>query len=105
MGTARGGSVLWQPATGRQTNVASLGTVAWFFLGVNRCKVPLSAGLGLFDRDMALTSALLAPLVLAGRFAGIAVASRVKQRSFDIGSAVRILCRDSRACCSTGLDE
>lgn len=61
-----------------------LGTVAWFFLGVNLCKVPFSAGLGLFNRDMAVTSVVLTPLVLAGGFAGIAVARRLEQRSFDI---------------------
>jgi uncharacterized membrane protein YfcA len=61
-----------------------LGTVAWFFMGVNLCKVPFSAGLGLFDRDMVVTTVLLAPLVLAGGFAGIAVARRLGQRSFDL---------------------
>jgi uncharacterized membrane protein YfcA len=61
-----------------------LGTVAWFFMGVNLCKVPFAAALGLFDRDMAATTVLLAPLVLAGGLVGIAVARRLEQRSFDI---------------------
>jgi uncharacterized protein len=61
-----------------------LGTAAWFFFGVNLCKVPFSAGLGLFDAGMAVTAVLLAPLVLAGGLAGIVVARRLEQRSFDI---------------------
>ena len=38
-----------------------LGTAAWFFLGVNLCKLPFSVGLGLVDSSMLMTAALLTP--------------------------------------------
>ena len=60
-----------------------LGTAAWFFLGVNVCKLPFSIGLGLLHRDMLVTTALLAPLVLLGGGVGVLVVRRVGQRSFD----------------------
>ncbi|CUR60834.1 Sulfite exporter TauE/SafE [metagenome] len=61
-----------------------LGTTAWFFFGVNLCKLPFSAGLGLFDTEMLWTALVLAPLVLVGAFVGIRVAGRMRQSSFDL---------------------
>ena len=60
-----------------------LGTAAWFFLGVNLCKLPFSVGLGLVHRDMLVTTAVLAPLVLLGGVGGVLVVRRIGQRSFD----------------------
>ncbi len=77
-----------------------LGTGAWFFLGVNLCKVPFSVGLGLVHRDMLVTTALLAPLVLLGAAIGFVVVHRIGQRSFETAvlgaslvSAVALLLR------------
>jgi uncharacterized membrane protein YfcA len=61
-----------------------LGTAAWFFLGVNLCKLPFSVGLGLIDADMLRTTALLAPLVLLGAWAGVHAVRRMRQRTFDV---------------------
>jgi uncharacterized membrane protein YfcA len=60
-----------------------LGTSAWFFLGVNLCKLPFSVGLGLIDADMLRTAAVLVPLVLVGGVVGVVVVRRVGQRSFE----------------------
>lgn len=60
-----------------------LGTAAWFFLGVNLCKLPFSVGLGLVHRDMLVLTVLLAPLVLAGGAAGVLVVRRMGQKSFE----------------------
>jgi len=61
-----------------------LGTAAWFFLGVNLCKLPFSIGLGLIDQDMLVESLLLAPCVLVGAFVGIHVVRQMGQSSFDV---------------------
>lgn len=60
-----------------------LGTAAWFFLGVNLSKLPFSIGLGLVHRDMLVTAAVLAPMVLAGGVVGVFAVRRIEQRSFD----------------------
>lgn len=60
-----------------------LGTAAWFFFGVNLCKLPFSVGLGLVHRDMLVTTAVLAPVVLAGGVAGVFAIRRIGQRSFE----------------------
>ncbi len=60
-----------------------LGTGAWFFLVVNLCKVPFSAGLGLFSADMLIMTVLLAPLVLAGCGVGVWTVRRISQEGFD----------------------
>jgi uncharacterized membrane protein YfcA len=60
-----------------------LGTGAWFFLVVNLCKVPFSAGLGLFSADMVLMTVVLAPLVLLGCAVGVWTVRRISQDSFD----------------------
>jgi len=75
-----------------------LGTVAWFFLGVNLCKVPFSVGLGLVDAAMLRNTAVLAPLVPVGAYAGVRAVRRMGQRTFDVsvlvasaGSAVALV--------------
>ena len=60
-----------------------LGTSAVFFFGVNLCKVPFSAGLGLFHSTTVARTALLAPLVVVGAFAGLHYARRLSQARFD----------------------
>ncbi len=60
-----------------------LGTVSWFFLGVNLCKLPFSAGLGLIDSATLVTAAVLAPAVLLGAAAGVITVRRLGQRTFQ----------------------
>ena len=60
-----------------------LGTAAWFFLGVNLCKLPFSVGLGLIDASMLRMAALLAPAVLVGAAIGVVTVRHLGQRSFD----------------------
>ena len=60
-----------------------LGTGAVFFFGVNLCKVPFSASLGLFDAATLTRTFALAPLVLLGGWAGLRVARRLSQVRFD----------------------
>jgi uncharacterized membrane protein YfcA len=60
-----------------------LGTSAVFFLGVNLCKVPFSAVLGLFTVATLQRTALLAPLVVLGAWAGLHWARRLSQARFD----------------------
>jgi uncharacterized membrane protein YfcA len=60
-----------------------LGTNATFFLGINLCKLPFSAGLGLFGPGTLTRTALLAPLVLIGAWAGLHTARRLSQHHFD----------------------
>jgi uncharacterized membrane protein YfcA len=60
-----------------------LGTGACFFLGVNLCKIPFSAGLGLFGAGTATRTVALAPLVLLGAWAGLHTARRLTQSRFD----------------------
>lgn len=60
-----------------------LGTGACFFLGVNLCKVPFSAGLGLFGAGTLTRTLALAPLVLVGAWAGLHAARRLSQSRFD----------------------
>jgi len=60
-----------------------LGTGALFFLGVNLCKIPFSAGLGLFSVATLERTALLIPLVLLGAWAGLHTARRLTQAGFD----------------------
>ena len=60
-----------------------LGTSAWFFAGVNLCKVPFTAGLGLFDGEMLLRTLVLAPAVLLGALVGVKVVNRLRQSVFE----------------------
>jgi uncharacterized membrane protein YfcA len=60
-----------------------LGTSAVFFFGVNLCKVPFSAGLGLFSAATLGRTALLSPVVVLGAWAGLHSARRLSQARFD----------------------
>ncbi len=60
-----------------------VGTGAWFFFGVNLCKVPFSVGLGLLGWGDVRRALLLAPLVLAGGLVGLHSLRRMSQRVFE----------------------
>ncbi len=60
-----------------------LGTGALFFFGVNLCKVPFSAGLGLLSTTTLARTAVLAPVVVLGAWAGLHTARRLSQARFD----------------------
>jgi uncharacterized membrane protein YfcA len=60
-----------------------LGTNAVFFFGVNLCKLPFSAALGLFGATTLRMTVLLAPLVVLGAWAGLHLARRLSQTRFD----------------------
>ena len=60
-----------------------LGTGALFFFGVNLCKIPFSAGLGLFTAGTFQRTVLLVPFVLLGTWAGLHTARRLSQARFD----------------------
>ena len=62
---------------------AFLGTAAWFFAIVNIAKLPFSIGLGLITPPGLVIVAVLIPVVVAGAFAGRAIANRIPQRLFD----------------------
>lgn len=60
-----------------------LGTGALFYFGVNLCKVPFSAGLGLMGGDNLTRTAVLAPVVLLGAWGGIHLVRRLSQSRFE----------------------
>lgn len=69
-----------------------IGSIAWFFLGVNLAKVPFSVGLGLMRWDDVWRAVVVFPLVVLGGFAGRALVRRLAQHQFEVavlvGSAV-----------------
>ncbi len=60
-----------------------VGTNAWFFFGLNLCKVPFSAGLGLMGPQHLLLTLVLAPAVLVGAWLGVSTVRRINQRAFE----------------------
>ncbi|HEX7351329.1 sulfite exporter TauE/SafE family protein [Brachybacterium sp.] len=60
-----------------------LGTSAWFFAVINLFKLPFSAGLGLFSREILVLDLLLVPVVLIAAYLGARVARRIPQSVFD----------------------
>src|SRR5689334_2007500 len=72
-----------------------LGTSALLFFVVNLCKLPFSAGLGLFGPPTARRTLLLTPFVLLGAWAGLRTVRRLSQQRFDqsvlVASAVAAL--------------
>ena len=58
-------------------------TGAWFFFVVNLAKVPIYIWFGLFSVESLVFDALMAPLVIAGGFAGLWLIHRVPQRVFE----------------------
>jgi uncharacterized membrane protein YfcA len=69
-----------------------IGSIAWFFLGVNLAKVPFSVGLGLMSWNDVWRAVIVFPLVVLGGFAGRALVRRLAQHQFEtavlLGSAV-----------------
>lgn len=72
-----------------------VGTSAWFFAGVNLCKLPFSVGLGLVHLEDLRRAVLLAPAVLLGGWLGVHTIARISQRRFEqavlLASAVAAL--------------
>ncbi len=60
-----------------------VGTGAWFFFGVNLCKVPFSVGLGLLGWADVRRALLLAPVVILGGWLGLVTMRRISQRGFE----------------------
>jgi uncharacterized membrane protein YfcA len=58
-------------------------TGAWFFFIVNIAKVPVYIWFGLFSAESLTFDAMMAPLVIAGGFAGLWLIHRVPQRVFE----------------------
>jgi uncharacterized protein len=58
-------------------------TGAWFFFVVNLAKVPIYIWFDLFSVESLVFDALMAPLVIAGGFAGLWLIHRVPQRVFE----------------------
>ena len=58
-------------------------TGAWFFFIVNLAKVPIYIWYGLFSAESLIFDALMAPLVIAGGFAGLWLIHRVPQPVFE----------------------
>jgi hypothetical protein len=58
-------------------------TGAWFFFTVNLAKIPVYIWFGLFSRESLIFDALMAPIVIAGGFAGLWLIRRVPQRLFE----------------------
>ncbi|TIC79983.1 sulfite exporter TauE/SafE family protein [Nocardioides sp. GY 10127] len=63
-----------------------LGTTAWFYLVVNLLKVPLSVSLGLIHPASLLLDLALVPALLLGAWAGVRVAARMDQRTFELAA-------------------
>ena len=63
---------------------AFLGTAAWFFALINLSKVPLSVGLGLITVPSLVLDLVLVPAVVVGAFVGRFIASRIRQRAFEL---------------------
>ena len=58
-------------------------TGAWFFFIVNLAKIPIYVWFGLFSAQSLVFDALMAPIVIAGGFAGLWLIRRVPQRVFE----------------------
>lgn len=69
-----------------------IGSIAWFFLGVNLAKVPFSVGLGLMRWDDIWRAVLVFPLIILGGLAGRWLTHRLRQSQFEVavllGSAI-----------------
>jgi uncharacterized membrane protein YfcA len=58
-------------------------TGAWFFFVVNLAKVPVYMWYGLFSKESLTFDLFMAPIVVAGGFAGLWLIHRVPQRLFE----------------------
>lgn len=61
-----------------------VGTGAWFFFGVNLCKLPFSIGLGLMHWADLSRALLLAPAVVVGGWLGLHTMRRISQSGFEV---------------------
>src|SRR5688572_7051807 len=69
--------------TRRMSKEQFVATGAWFFFVVNIAKVPIYMWYGLFSIESLIFDALMAPLVIAGGFAGLWLIHRVPQHVFE----------------------
>lgn len=60
-----------------------VGTMSWFFLILNLCKLPFSWNLGLIRADTLTFNAVALPLIIAGLFLGRWLIARLPQKTFD----------------------
>ena len=60
-----------------------VGTMSWFFLILNLCKLPFSWDLGLIRGDTLVFNAILVPLIIAGLFLGRWLIAKLPQKLFD----------------------
>ena len=60
-----------------------IGTGAWYFLLLNAVKVPFSMHLGLISLATLKFNLLVAPLIVAGAFAGLWIAKRIPEKTFN----------------------
>ena len=60
-----------------------VGTMAWFFLSLNLCKLPFSWERGLIRADSLALNLVLVPLIIVGLFLGRWLVAKVPQKLFD----------------------
>ena len=66
----------------RVSMLAFMGTSAWFFFVLNVIKVPIVGGLGFITRETLVADLWLAPVLVLGALAGIALFRRMDERVF-----------------------
>lgn len=85
MAANAGGGVMTLYLTAQRVQkLRFLGTGALFFFGINLCKLPFSAALGLFSEPMLVRTLWLAPAVIAGAWIGLHAARRLTEAWFSI---------------------
>jgi uncharacterized protein len=66
----------------RVSMLAFMGTSAWFFFVLNIIKVPIIGGLGFITRETLVADLWLAPILVLGALAGVALFKRMNERVF-----------------------
>lgn len=85
MAANAGGGVMTLYLTAQRVQkLRFLGTGALFFFGINLCKVPFSAALGLFSEPMLVRTLWLAPAVVIGAWVGLHAARRLTEAWFSV---------------------
>ncbi len=85
MAANAGGGVMTLYLTAQRVEkLRFLGTGALFFFGINLCKLPFSAALGLFSQPMLVRTLWLAPAVVAGAWVGLHTARRLTETWFSV---------------------
>lgn len=85
MAANAGGGVMTLYLTAqRVSKLRFLGTGALFFFGINLCKLPFSAALGLFSQPMLVRTLWLAPAVIMGAWIGLHTARRLTELWFSV---------------------